>query len=115
MSFEEDDELAEILNQRKERLLKELARESSEKKNNGSQNAPNIVIENYLTDKAKKYLNEKFDGGSKHKVKEALKFLIVNRLVEPKLDVEAIAYIARRVLGFDYKIYVEDEGEYKEL
>jgi len=116
MISEDDDELAEILNQRKKKLLKELAKGNIEKKNDsGIQSPLQIKVEEYLTESAVRYLNKKFDSSSKHKIEEALRFLIANGLVEPGLDVEALAYIARRVLGFDYKIYVEDEGEYREL
>ncbi|MGQ4890983.1 MAG: hypothetical protein ACP6IP_00665 [Candidatus Njordarchaeia archaeon] len=121
MIDDEDDELEEILKKKRERLLKKkkefesINMGNSAKTNGETIENPIKVVYSYLNDAAKRYLDEKIDEESKPKVLDSLLFLIKYGLVEKPLNVEAVAYISRRVLGTDYKIFVEKEGEYEEI
>ena len=114
MESEEDKELEELLRKKREMLLRNLS-----KKNESSfvqeQVNSSVNVYDYLSEPAAKYLNGKFSDSDRKRVIDALLFLIREGLVEKPISLEALAYIARRVLGLEYKIYIEEENELKEL
>ena len=121
MIEDEDEELEEILKRKKEMLLKKKENLANLKKADSSKQKGEIagnameIVDGYLSPSAKRYLYEKIDDESRPRVLESIFFLIKYGLVEKPLDVEAVAFISRRVLGTDYKIFVDEKGEYKEI
>ncbi len=114
MESEEDKELEELLRKKREMLLKNLSKKKEPSLAQDRVDA-SINVYDYLSEPAAKYLNNKFSESAKKQVIDALFFLIREGLVEKPIPLEALAYIARRVLGLEYKIYIEEENELKEL
>ena len=109
--IEDDEEIEEILRRKKEVLIRKISQD-----NNRSEGKNYLeTVYSFLTDTARRYLREKISNTSREKILTALYFLISKGLVEKPLDLDPVVYISRRVLGADYKIFIEDEGEIKEL
>jgi len=112
---EEDKELEELLRKKKETLLKSL--KTSERKAANKLSDMVDIVRSYLSDDAWDYLRRKLssDEESFNLVLRAIFFLISNGLVEKGLSVESVAFISKRVLGEESKIFIQEDEEFREI
>jgi len=109
----ETDELEEILARKKEELLKKIKAES----NKTVAKETEMDLKKYVPEKVVNYLEEKY-GGDKEKIEEiyrAIRFLVREKLISRPLTLEAVLFIARRVLHEEPKIRIINENEEVEL
>jgi len=121
MTIEDDDEIERLLEKKKRNLLNKL-REAESKKNKISSIQTKEVLNqekilSFLSPAALNYLKKKKneDWNGYNRLLTAVSFLIREGLIEPKISLDAILFIAKRLMLEESKIFVEREGRLEEI
>ncbi|MHA1664636.1 MAG: hypothetical protein ACTSVW_02235 [Candidatus Njordarchaeales archaeon] len=122
MGIEDDDEIMKLLEKKRESLLNKLKKAEKEK-----DKQKNVFVKDQMTHKNRihKFLSigalnymkkkKKEDPTSYNGILTAVGFLIEEGLVEPKISLDAILFIAKRLMLEESKIFIDRKGRLEEV
>ncbi|MEX2689757.1 MAG: hypothetical protein ACP6IQ_08840 [Candidatus Njordarchaeia archaeon] len=122
MGIEDDDEIMKLLEKKRESLLNKLKKAEKEK-----DRQKNVFVKDQMTHKnriheflsigALNYIKKKKkeDPTSYNEILTAVGFLIEEGLVEPKISLDAILFIAKRLMLEESKIFIDRKGRLEEV
>lgn len=122
MGIEDDDEIMKLLEKKRESLLNKLKKAEKEKDRQKNvfvkdQMTHKNRIHEFLSIRALNYIKKKKkeDPTSYNEILTAVGFLIEEGLVEPKISLDAILFIAKRLMLEESKIFIDRKGRLEEV